>query len=83
MSDENTLLIAIPTYKRSEDVGELLRAIYFVSAYRNVTVIIFDSSTDDKTLRIVDKNGKEVVRNTGEMSASELTVMINRVLDRD
>lgn len=35
------------------------------------------------TTIIVDKNGKEVVRNTGVMSASELTVMINRVLDRD
>lgn len=55
MSEDVTLLLAIPTYERHKDIEYLLRTIHFLSSYTNVKVVIFDSSKGEKTERIIDE----------------------------
>ncbi len=60
---QRKLLISVPTYERPNDITRLLNAVEFVRQYKDIDVVIVDSSLEEKTANIVKKYSEGGFRN--------------------
>ncbi len=54
-----TLLVAIPTYHRAIDIDNQLACIHFLSSNDNVHIVVFDSSLENQTEKIIESKQEE------------------------
>ncbi len=57
--DMKKLAIAVPTYKRPDDIDFFIRTTSFIADYKDVDLLIYDSSEDDRTESVVKDNNKD------------------------
>ena len=57
--DMKKLAIAVPTYKRPGDIDFFIKTTSFIADYKDVDLLIYDSSEDDRTESVVKDNNKD------------------------
>ena len=63
VKEQKRLLISIPTYERPQDIENFLDNVIFLSEYKDIDVVIVDSSKDESTKRIVRTKAENIFCN--------------------